>query len=79
MRNIARLSSACCIVVVDEQYRRRGGASKLLHEIRNCSDLYCMGVVKEVEGRQFYDREETFANLYRKLSGGASRLYKMLA
>ena len=27
---------------------------------------------KEVEGRQFYDREETFTSLYRKLSGGAS-------
>ena len=29
---------------------------------------------KEVEGRQFYDREETFTNLYRKLSGGASNV-----
>ena len=29
---------------------------------------------KEVEGRQFYDREETFANLYRKLSRGASNV-----
>ena len=34
---------------------------------------------KEVEGRQFYDREETFTNLYRKLSGGASRLCKTRA
>ena len=29
---------------------------------------------KEVSGKQFYDREEAFRNLYGKLSGGVSNV-----